>query len=209
MSAQFFLMDRLRQEVSMRLPSLTSNPVAPVLVHTFDYRVRALNGSCLLGSGVLAVADCFAGLIWRVDLGPGAHSATARVWAAHDTMGDDPDGEIPWPPQPGVNGVRYAEKTGYLYYTSTAQKVFMRVPVDPATLDAAGTPECSSRPSPTATTSASTRSPATRTSPATPHPSALQRGAPHRGRPAHSCTMRDMRCFQNSPPLSPRLWSST
>jgi hypothetical protein len=141
MSAQFFLMDRLRQEVSMRLPSLTSNPVAPVLVHTFDYRVRALNGSCLLGSGVLAVADCFAGLIWRVDLGPGAHSATARVWAAHDTMGDDPDGEIPWPPQPGVNGVRYAEKTGYLYYTSTAQKVFMRVPVDPATLDAAGTPE--------------------------------------------------------------------
>lgn len=116
-------------------------PVTPEIIYTFDYRVRALNGSCLLGPGVLAVADCFAGLIWRVDLSPGALSATARVWAAHDTMGDDPDAEVPWPPQPGVNGVRYAEKTGYLYYTSTAQQVFMRVPVDTATLDAAGTPE--------------------------------------------------------------------
>ena len=31
-----------------------------------------------------------------------------------------------------------AAKTGYLYYTSTAQKVFMRVPVDPATLEPVG-----------------------------------------------------------------------
>ena len=53
-------------------------------------------------------------------------------------MADDPDGEIPWPPQPGVNGVRCGTTTGYLYYTSTAQKVFMRVPVDPATLDPSG-----------------------------------------------------------------------
>ena len=37
--------------------------------------------------------------------------------------------------------VRYGPRTGYLYYTSTAQRVFMRVPVDPLTLDAAGTPE--------------------------------------------------------------------
>jgi len=50
-------------------------------------------------------------------------------------MRDDPDSEVAAPPQPGVNGVRYSAKTGYLYYTSTAQKVFMRVPVDPATLD--------------------------------------------------------------------------
>jgi hypothetical protein len=116
-------------------------PAAPQIIYTFDHRVRALNGSCLLGPGVMAVADCFAGLIWRADLGPGAHSATARVWAAHDTMGDDPDGGLPWPPQPGVHGVRYGARTGYLYYTSTAQRVFMRVPVEPLTLDAAGTPE--------------------------------------------------------------------
>jgi hypothetical protein len=37
--------------------------------------------------------------------------------------------------------VRYGARTGYLYYTSTAQQVFMRIPVDPATLEAAGTPE--------------------------------------------------------------------
>lgn len=116
-------------------------PVAPEKIFTFDDRVRALNGSCLLGPGVMALADCFAGLIWRVDLTDGAHRASARIWAEHDTMADDPDSEIPWPPQPGVNGLRYGTQTGYLYYTSTAQKVFMRVPVDAATLDPAGTPE--------------------------------------------------------------------
>ncbi|WP_275291872.1 hypothetical protein [Amycolatopsis sp. La24] len=114
-------------------------PVAPEIVFTFDDRVRALNGSCLLGPGVLAVADCFdPGRIWRVDLGEGARSASARVWLEHDTMADDPDSEIASPPQPGVNGVRYSARIGYLYYTSTAQKVFMRVPVDPGTLDPAG-----------------------------------------------------------------------
>jgi hypothetical protein len=116
-------------------------PVTPEVIFTFGDRVRALNGSCLLGRGVLAVADCFAGLIWRVDLTAGAGGATARVWAEHDTMADDPDGEIPWPPQPGINGVRYGAKAGYLYYTCTAQKVFMRVPVDSATLEPSGTPE--------------------------------------------------------------------
>jgi hypothetical protein len=116
-------------------------PVTPEIIYSFDDRARALNGSCLLGPGVLAVADCFAGLIWRADLSEGARSATARVWAEHDTMADDPGSGLPWPPQPGVNGVRYSAKTGYLYYTSTVQKVFMRVPVDPATLDPSGAPE--------------------------------------------------------------------
>jgi sugar lactone lactonase YvrE len=116
-------------------------PVSPEMIFTFDDRVRAPNGSCLLGPGVMAVADCFAGLVWRVDLADGARSATARIWLADDTMGDDPDSEVAPPPQPGVNGVRYGPSTGYLYYTSTAQKVFMRVPVDPATLDPAGPAE--------------------------------------------------------------------
>lgn len=116
-------------------------PVTPEVIVTFDDRVRALNGSCLLGPGVLAVADCFAGLIWRVDLTEGARAASARIWLEHDTMADDPDSGLPWPPQPGVNGVRYGGKAGYLYYTSTAQQVFMRVPVDPVTLDPSGAPE--------------------------------------------------------------------
>jgi hypothetical protein len=113
-------------------------PVEPEVIYTFDDRVRALNGSCLLGPNVLTLADCFAGLIWRVDLAEDARSATARVWLADDTMAFDPDSDLPPPPQPGVNGVRYGVQTEHLYYTSTAQKVFMRVPVDPATLDPAG-----------------------------------------------------------------------
>jgi hypothetical protein len=113
-------------------------PVSPEIIYTFDDRVRGLNGSCLLGPGVMALADCFAGLIWRVDLGDGARSAQARVWLVHDTMAWDPDGGVAPPPQPGVNGVRYGPRTGYLYYTSTAQKVFMRVPVDQNTLDPVG-----------------------------------------------------------------------
>jgi hypothetical protein len=115
--------------------------LTPETVFTFDERVRALNGCCLLGPGVLAVADCFAGRIWRVDLTDGAHGATGRIWLAHDTMADDPDSEVAPPRQPGINGVRHSARTGYLYYTSTAQQVFMRVPVDPTTLDPAGAPE--------------------------------------------------------------------
>ncbi|MGB8390292.1 hypothetical protein [Mycobacterium sp.] len=116
-------------------------PVSPEVIYTFDDRVRALNGSCTLGPNVLAIADCFAGLIWRVDLSDDARSATARVWLADDTMAFDPDSGVPPPPQPGVNGLRYGTQTGYLYYTSTAQKVFMRVRVDPTSLDPAGPPQ--------------------------------------------------------------------
>ncbi|WP_156689856.1 hypothetical protein [Mycobacterium sp. Marseille-P9652] len=117
------------------------DPVAPETIYRFDDRARGLNGSCLLGPGVLAVADCFAGLIWRVDLADDARTATARVWSTHDTMAFDPDSDVPPPPQPGVNGVRYSPRTGYLYYTSTAQKVFMRVAVDPETHEPAASPE--------------------------------------------------------------------
>jgi hypothetical protein len=117
------------------------DPVSPEIIFTFDDPVRALNGACMLGPGVMAIADCFAGLIWRVDLGEGARSAKARIWLEHATMAWDPDSGVAPPPQPGVNGVRYGRQTGYLYYTSTAQQVFMRVPVDPATLDPSGDPE--------------------------------------------------------------------
>jgi hypothetical protein len=47
----------------------------------------------------------------------------------------------PMPDQPGVNGLGYAQKTSYLYYTSTAQKLFMRVRINPDTHDPAGEPE--------------------------------------------------------------------
>ena len=116
-------------------------PVSPEIIYTFDHRARSLNGAELLRPGVMVVADCFAGHIWRVDLAEGARSATASIWLAHDTMKFDPDSGVAPPPQPGVNGVRFGPRTGYLYYTSTAQKVFMRVPVDRSTLDPSGPPE--------------------------------------------------------------------
>lgn len=64
---------------------------------------------------------------------------TFRVWMEHESMGYFP-GRMK-PEQPGVNGVRYAAESHYLYYTATAKKLLMRVKVDPETLDAAGSPE--------------------------------------------------------------------
>ena len=115
------------------------SPVRPETVFRFPEGARGLNGSCLLGPDVVLVADCFAGLIWRVDLQPGGRDIQARVWLAHETMGYFP-GKLK-PEQPGVNGVRYAVRTRHLYYTATARKLLMRVPVDPATLEPAGPPE--------------------------------------------------------------------
>ena len=114
-------------------------PVQPETVYTFPDTARGLNGSCLLAPGVVLIADCFAGLIWRVNVQPGGRDIQARVWLAHETMGYFP-GKLK-PEQPGVNGVRYAARTHHLYYTATARKLLMRVPVDPATLEAAGLPE--------------------------------------------------------------------
>ncbi len=111
----------------------------PELFLEFPKEARGLNGCCLLAPGVLLVADCFASLIWRVDFAPGGSAPSARVWMQHDSMGYFP-GKMT-PEQPGVNAVRYASRTGFLYYTSTAKKLFMRVKVDPATLMPAGEPE--------------------------------------------------------------------
>jgi hypothetical protein len=115
-------------------------PVAAETVLEFGDPVGGLNGSCLVAPGVILQADSVAGLIWRVDLPAGHGKATARVWLKDDSMAYDPDSPLV-PPQPGVNGVRYASRTSYLYYTSTARKLFMRVPVDPQTHDPAGAPE--------------------------------------------------------------------
>jgi hypothetical protein len=85
------------------------------------------------------VADSTAGLIWRVDLPKDGVTILARVWLRHESMGYYP-GEMK-PEQPGINGVRYAAKLGYVYYTGCAKKLFMRVKVNAETLDAIGEPE--------------------------------------------------------------------
>src|SRR6202030_3830322 len=99
---------------------------------------RGLNGSCLIAPDTSSLPT-LAGLIWRVDLRPSG-KAEPCVWRTHESMAHTPD-TLPPPPQPGVNGVRYASKTKHLYYTSTGQKLFMRVRVDPQTHDPDGTPE--------------------------------------------------------------------
>ena len=114
-------------------------PISPKLICQFPERARGINGCCLIAPGVLLVADCFAGLIWRVDFPKDGGQPSFRVWLEHESMGYFP-GKMK-PEQPGVNGVRYAIRTKYLYYTSTAKKLFMRVPVDPKTLEPSGDPE--------------------------------------------------------------------
>jgi sugar lactone lactonase YvrE len=117
-------------------------PVTPTRVLTFD-RPAGLNGSCLLAPRVILLADSLAGLIWRVDLTDDGLTATASVWLQHHTMAPDPDNGFTSPlgPQPGINGIRFAARTNVVYYTSSAQKLFMRVAVDPATRTPLGQPE--------------------------------------------------------------------
>ena len=115
------------------------DPIQPQKVMDFPDQARSLNGSCLIGPQTILIADSLAGLIWRVDLPNDGGTPVARVWLRHESMGNYP-GQMK-PEQPGVNGIRYAAKLGYLYYTATAKKVFMRVQVNAETLEAVGEPE--------------------------------------------------------------------
>ncbi|HWS93055.1 MAG TPA: hypothetical protein VN306_11365 [Mycobacterium sp.] len=108
-------------------------------VLTFDQSGAVLNGCCLIAPRIILIADSVAGLIWRVDLSDDGLAATARVWLQHDSMAWDPDN--PLNPQPGVNGVRFAARTSFVYYTSTTRKLFMRVAVDPVMHEPANEPE--------------------------------------------------------------------
>jgi hypothetical protein len=42
------------------------------------------------------------------------------------------------PQQPGINGVQYSPKHGYLYHTVSAKRLFMRVKVDPISFNPVG-----------------------------------------------------------------------
>ncbi|HWD82810.1 MAG TPA: hypothetical protein VG497_28110 [Kribbella sp.] len=127
------------------------SPGAPVnRTRTLSFPVEAagLNGSAVLAPGVILIADCAAGLIWRVDLTEDGLAGKASVWLKHDTMvpGTDADKAVHLTqtfsiPYPGVNGVRVAEKSGYVYYTGSWEQIFARVAVDPVTHQPAGEPE--------------------------------------------------------------------
>jgi len=113
-------------------------PVPVQQLLKFPSPISAVDGSCVLAPNVLLVTDAAAGLIWRVDLSADGRKATARVWLRDPSM--NPGRQVV-PPQPGINGIEYDAKTGYVYYTSTAQELFMRVRVDPRTLGPAAAPE--------------------------------------------------------------------
>ena len=115
------------------------DPVQTQKVLDFPKEAGALNGSCLIGPRVILIADSIAGLIWRIDLPENGGTPAVRVWLRHESMAYYP-GQMK-PEQPGINGIHYALGSGYLYYTATAKKLFMRVRVNPETLEAAGEPE--------------------------------------------------------------------
>jgi hypothetical protein len=117
---------------------IPGSSVDPQEVLEFPKSARALNGSCRVAANVILVADSMAGLIWRVDL-PADGTPVARVWLQHESMRYYP-GSLK-PEQPGINGIRYAAKLGYVYYTATAKKLFMRVQANPETMGAVGEPE--------------------------------------------------------------------
>jgi hypothetical protein len=110
--------------------------VQPDAVLRLPPPLRGLNGSCVIAPGVILLADSWAGLIWRVDVRDG--SPRARIWLGHESMAYIPKiyyGRIQYP---GVNGIQYSQKLSYLYYTTSANRLFMRVKVDPVSLDPIG-----------------------------------------------------------------------
>jgi hypothetical protein len=113
-------------------------PVPVQQLLKFPYPISDVNGSSVLGPNVILVVDSADGLIWRVDLSADGKKATARVWLQDPSMKPGPPVT---PPQPGINGIKYDAKDGYVYYTSTFHELFMRVRVDPRTLNPASAPE--------------------------------------------------------------------
>jgi hypothetical protein len=113
------------------------NAVQPRLVLQLPEPKSGLNGACMLAPNVLIAAG-MANVLWRVDLAEDG-AASARVWLQHDSMKNRPGEKKP--EQPGTNGVRYAAKSGYLYYTTTSQQMMLRVRVDPDKLSPADLPE--------------------------------------------------------------------
>jgi hypothetical protein len=123
-------------------------PVNRTRILSFEDWGAGLNGSCLLAPNVILVADCAAGLIWRVDLTDDGLAGKAGAWLRHESMapGTDPSMRVRLTqtasiPYPGVNGVHYAPQGNHVYYTGSWTQSLNRVAVDPVTLAAVGEPE--------------------------------------------------------------------
>jgi hypothetical protein len=115
-------------------------PVKPELILTLPKEVLALNGCCALSPRTALAADTLGGAIWRIDFDANGVAPQARLWLHHESMAHVKD-TLPPPTQPGINGLRYSAARGHAYYTTTGQRLFMRVKVDPATFFPTGEPE--------------------------------------------------------------------
>jgi len=112
--------------------------VHPESVLHFPQPVRGLNGSCIIAPGIILLADSWAGLIWRVDLHVADGNPKPSVWLEHDSMGHLAKLYYERIQLPGINGIQYSPKRGYLYYTASAKQLFMRVKLDPISFNPVG-----------------------------------------------------------------------
>src|SRR5215469_2487349 len=112
--------------------------VHPESVLRFPEPIRGLNGSCVVAPGIIFHADSWAGLIWRVDLHGADGRPKASVWLQHDSMGYMAKTYYQNIQLPGINGIQYSPKRGYLYYTGSAKQLFMRAKVDPISFNPVG-----------------------------------------------------------------------
>ena len=100
-----------------------------------------LNGCVALSPpSIMLAADTFGGAIWRVDFSADGSVEQTKLWLKDESMAQLPD-TLPPPPQPGINGLRYSPRTNHIYYTTTGQKLFMRVEIDPIGFEPAGSRE--------------------------------------------------------------------
>jgi hypothetical protein len=105
----------------------------------FPSTAKGLNWLVALSDSVLLAADSFAGCIWRIDLKLDKRgiptSAEATEWLRDRSL----DGKLVLPDfQPGVNGLKYSYVANALCFSSTQQRLFARVSVDPQTLQPVG-----------------------------------------------------------------------
>ncbi|GIJ91412.1 hypothetical protein Asppvi_010377 [Aspergillus pseudoviridinutans] len=104
--------------VIWRIDASGTAPSASILARIPD--AETLNGITRFGQNLLLITDSGKGVIWRLDMSTGLYSQAL----SDPTM-------LPAAGQPyavGVNGVAVRGK--YVYYTSTTQMLFCRVPVD-------------------------------------------------------------------------------
>ena len=79
-----------------------------------------LNGMTVLDTnGTILVADSGAGAVYRVDTNTGAHALVLADPLMQPAAGA--------PYQLGINGIRIRD--GYLYFTSSTQGLFVRIPI--------------------------------------------------------------------------------